>query len=311
MKLRLKGSRNSGLEARVEQLARRADDLQAHAAAATAALAAQQRAMEGLEARMSGLEIAQQIWSVMAYVRSANIDEKPLVSVVLATRNRSQYLPRALGSVLAQSYPTWELLAVDDGSDDDTYDVLGAVDERIRRFRTTHQGLSAARNRALAEASGDYVAYLDDDNTMHPDWLRSIVWAFSTWPEADVLYGAMIVDGEAGAGEPAGAAMPWVWFVPYDRDRLQRENLADIGAVAHRAGLPETVFDEELDSLEDWDLLLRLTRDRDPLPLPVVAGTYTTSAPHRLSEPPSRERALRRLRSKHSLGIGPTPPRGA
>jgi glycosyltransferase involved in cell wall biosynthesis len=258
--------------------------------------------MEGLEARITKLELAQQVWSVMAYVRDAAVEEKARVSVILATRNRSQYLARAIGSVLAQSYPTWELIAVDDGSDDDTYDVLGEVDdERIRRFRTPHRGLSAARNRALVEVAGDYVAYIDDDNTMHPDWLRSIVWAFTTWPEADLLYGAMIIDVPVDRREPVSHGLPWLRFEPYDHNRLEQDNPTDIGAVAHRAGLPEADFDEELDILGDWDMLLRVARTRDLLALPVVAGTYSTTSPDRLSGSTEHDRALRNLHRKHDL----------
>jgi glycosyltransferase involved in cell wall biosynthesis len=302
---RRKLSRTSDLEVAVERLTRRADAMETFAADAIAALSAQQRAMEGLAARIGKLELAEQIRTVMSYVRDATIDEKALVSVILATRNRSEYLARAVASVRAQSYPTWELLAVDDGSDDDTYDVLGAMgDTRIRRFRTSHRGLSAARNHALANVAGDYVAYLDDDNTMHPDWLRSIVWAFANWPDCDCLYGAMIIAASTDAEAATRTGMPWLWFVPYDRDRLERENLTDMGAVAHRAGLAEAVFDEELASVEDWDLLLRVARSRDLLALPVVAGTYNTTAPDRLSGPATREAAVRRLRSKHSSSPG-------
>jgi glycosyltransferase involved in cell wall biosynthesis len=302
MTLRRNRSGKGGLEPEVNQLANRADSLEAHAAEVSSALAAQQRAMEGLEARITNLELAAQIPTVMAYVRDAVVEEKALVSVIMATRNRSQYLPRAIGSLLAQTYPTWELLAVDDGSDDDTYEVLASVDDkRVRCFRTPHRGVAAARNHALAKASGDYVVYLDDDNSMHPDWLRSIVWALTTWPETDCLYGAVIMAGSADAEERMQPGMPWLWFAPYDRDHLQRENLTDMGAVAHRARLSEAVFDEDLDSSEDWDLLLRMSAERDLLALPVIAETYSTFAPDTLSRSASYDRGVRQLRRKHAL----------
>jgi hypothetical protein len=295
-------SRRSRSETQVERLAKRVDTVEAFAADAVAALAAQQRAMEGLDARIANLERTRQIWSTMAFVRDAVVDEKALVSVVLATRNRSQYLPRAVGSVLGQTYPKWELLAVDDGSEDDTFDVLeGFDDDRIRCFRTSHRGVTATRNHALAQASGDYVVYIDDDNVMHPDWLRSVVWAFTTRPETDCLYGAVIMAGAADGDELSQPAMPWLWFAPYDRDHLERVNLTDIGAVAHRAGLPEAVFDEDLATFDDWDLLLRMASTRDLLALPVVAETYSTSAPDRLTGSAGYDSSFRQVLRKHGL----------
>jgi glycosyltransferase involved in cell wall biosynthesis len=297
-------SRKSGSQTQVEQLAQRVDTLEAFAADTVAGLAAQQRALEGLDARITNLERAREVWSTMTYVRDAVVDEKALVSVVLATRNRSQYLSRAIGSVLAQTYPKWELLAVDDGSDDDTFETLQRFDdERIRCFRTSHRGVTATRNHALAQASGDYVAYIDDDNVMHPDWVRSIVWAFTTWPATECLYGAVIMAGAADdeADAPGQPGMPWLWSTPYDRDHLRRENLTDIGAVAHRAGLPEAVFDEALVTYDDWDLLLRMASTRDLLAIPVVAEIYTTSAPNRLTGSAGYDRAYRQVVRKHGL----------
>lgn len=286
------------------ELTERLEALETHATAAVDAFAAQQRAMEGLEARIRQLEHAHQIWSVMAYVRDVAVEENSLVSVILATRNRSGSVTRAIRSVLSQNYPRWELLAVDDGSDDDTYEVLGGVsDTRIRRFQISHRGLPGARNHALAQASGDYVAYIDDDNTMHPDWLRSVVWAFENWPATDVLYGATMVDRPADGASRTRDRMPWLRFVPYSREALLRENLTDIGAVAHRAGLPDGIFDERLGALEDWDLLLRFSRDRDLLALPVITGTYRTTASDRLTGSATWDRALDLLRTKHPLGV--------
>jgi glycosyltransferase involved in cell wall biosynthesis len=308
MKLRRNRSRTSDLEAQVDELAQRVRDIEAHAAEAIAARAAQQRALEGLQARITQLELGERVWSVMAYVRDATVEEKARVSVILATRNRSEHLPRAVASVLAQSYPMWELVAVDDGSEDDTFEVLGEfLDERVRRFRMDHGGVCAARNRALTEATGDYVVYLDDDNTMHPDWLRSVVWAFTQSPGFDVLYGAMIVSG--GCNDQLG--LPWLWFVPWDRARVSEFNPTDIGAVAHRAGLPEAVFDEQFAALGDWDLLWRLTQDRDPLALPVMAGTYTTNAIDRLSTSRTWQREVSQLRRKHDHDASTPDPTGA
>jgi hypothetical protein len=75
----------------------------------------------------------------------------------------------------------------------------------------------------------------------------------------------------------------------WNRERLRQYNLADTGAIAHRSGLAEARFDEQLTQAGDWDLLLRLTAESDPLVLPAIACYYTTDAPDRLTAGPSRQ----------------------
>jgi hypothetical protein len=140
---------------------------------------------------------------------------------------------------------------------------------------------SATRN-AKSWSLGSLVAYLDDDNTLDPGWLKAVAWAFETRPDCAVLYGSVLIDdvSRINGGEPG--SLPRLFFRPYDRAALLEENLADVGAIAHRAGLPEARFDERLSAYSDWDLLIRLTEDAAPLALPVIACYYTTDAPGRL-----------------------------
>ena len=90
----------------------------------------------------------------------------PKVSVIIPTHNRAALLPRAVSSVLAQTYGDFELLIIDDASTDDTPQVIaGFSDRRIRSFRQdANRGASAARNLGLANALGEYIAFLDDDD---------------------------------------------------------------------------------------------------------------------------------------------------
>ena len=104
--------------------------------------------------------------------------DEPLVSVVMATWNRAPIIRRAIESVMAQSLPDWELIVVDDGSDDDTLLVLEGLarrDSRIRVLPLPHGGVCRARNHGLAAARGRWVAFLDSDNTWEPPFLRDIV----------------------------------------------------------------------------------------------------------------------------------------
>jgi glycosyltransferase involved in cell wall biosynthesis len=175
------------------------------------------------------------------------------------------------------------MIVVDDGSTDDTPAVLAtaASDERIRPLRIQHAGASAARNHALDHARGDVIVYLDDDNRFDPDWLRSVVWAFTTYPDAAVCYGARVVDDFDRHHTGHAGGLPWVQFLSWDREAAEEFNRVDMNVLAHRPSGAR--FDPKVDYYADWDLLLKLTDGADPLELPVVAAYYTTDAENRLT----------------------------
>jgi glycosyltransferase involved in cell wall biosynthesis len=227
--------------------------------------------------------LAAEIGPVTTWVREAELGDLPLVSVVLPTRNRPALLERAVASVRAQEYGNWELVVAVDGGSGETHrvlDRLAAEDERIRVVRIEPSGHAAARNAALAAATGELVCYLDDDNTMESLWLKAVVWAFGREPDATVLYGARVTDADRDAGQ---SGLPHVQIEPFDRARLEAGNYVDLGTIAHRRGLPEARFDPALHALVDWDLILRLTEECEPLVLPVVSTVYRTDAPDRVS----------------------------
>jgi len=105
----------------------------------------------------------------------------PVVSVYLPTRNRARLLAEAVASVLAQQFPDFELIIVDDASSDDTPEVaarLARGDPRVRCLRQpVAGGASAARNRAIAEARGRFVTGIDDDDLMLPGRLGALIAA--------------------------------------------------------------------------------------------------------------------------------------
>jgi len=142
-----------------------------------------------------------EVSTVMDWIASAaQVTEGPLVSVVTATRNRPALLGQAIDSVQAQSYQRFELVIVDDSDGDETNDLLGGIhDSRIQLARTpARRGAGAAFNLGLETATGEIITALDDDNLMHPEWLRSVVWAFTTFPEVDALYGARANEDPGG-----------------------------------------------------------------------------------------------------------------
>lgn len=238
-----------------------------------------------LEQRLAELELQARIPAVSAWLDRLEVPIGPLISVVLPTRNRVQLLRSAITSVQRQRYEHWELVVADDGSTDGTAALLdGLGDGRVRRVPTGGVGVCEARNRALAAATGDVIAYLDDDNDFDAGWLKAVAWAFGHRPDIDVAYGARIVDDKERVHLRPAGGLPWCHFVPFERERLERHNLIDINVLAHRAGLTQAYFDAALSTLGDWDLLLRLTRSSPPLSVPVVACYYRTSSADRLSD---------------------------
>src|SRR5258705_12221856 len=118
---------------------------------------------------------------------------------------------------------------------------------------------------------------------MHPQWLKSVAWGFEQRPDSNVLHAAFVIDDVARVDPRERGELPQLFFYHYDHQALARDNIADIGCIAHRAGLAEGRFDESLREMGDWDLFLRLTREAAPLTLPAIACFYTTDAPNRLS----------------------------
>jgi hypothetical protein len=114
----------------------------------------------------------------------------------------------------------------------------------------------------------------------------------------DVLYGGWIIADPERLYGGAGGALPEYRTTPCHRELQGRQGLADVSAIAHRAGLAEAVFDPELPSLHDWDLLRRLTAEREPLVLPAVAVHYTTDDAERMSASLTPEEAARPVLAK-------------
>jgi glycosyltransferase involved in cell wall biosynthesis len=113
----------------------------------------------------------------------------PFVSIILPTYNRAELLPRSVGSVLSQSFADWELIIWDDGSTDNTPEVVQSfADGRVTYLRDVNHGVAFARNRVIAASRGEYVAFLDSDDEWKADKLTVQVDALQDHPEIDILF---------------------------------------------------------------------------------------------------------------------------
>lgn len=113
----------------------------------------------------------------------------PTVSVVIAVRDGARYLGEAIRSVLDQTLPALEVLVVDDGSHDDSADVARAFGPPVRVITQAPAGIGAARNRGLAEARADTVAFQDADDLWFPDKLAMQTSALAQDPTLDLVSG--------------------------------------------------------------------------------------------------------------------------
>ena len=134
-----------------------------------------------------------------------HVDNDSLVSVVVCTRNRSQILADCLDRLRALTHPHLEVVVVDNApTDDSTRRVVQAVideDQRFRYVREPRPGLSCARNRGLAEARGEVLAYTNDDVAVDPDWVQGLLRGFARRPDTGCVTGLVCTASITGPAE--------------------------------------------------------------------------------------------------------------
>lgn len=128
----------------------------------------------------------------------------PAVSVILPTYNRAKFLPEALAAICGQTFTDWELIIVDDGSHDETAEVVlqhaAGWPQAVRYVRQANQGAYGARNTGLGLARGQYVAFYDSDDLWLPHHLADCAGVLAANAEVDWAFGACLVE-EAGSGQ--------------------------------------------------------------------------------------------------------------
>ncbi len=181
------------------------------------------------------------------------------VSVVIPTYNHRAYVLDALDSVFRQTFTDYEVIVVNDGSPDDTGEVLRPLAEagRIRYIEQPNAGQAAARNRGIAEARGEFIALLDDDDLWPPDklaWQTAALVANPTWTMV-TGYSEVLGAGPASKhpeslpaphpGKRLFAACNWIRSP--GQVLIRREAVRRIG-----------LFDPAIRGADDWDLYIRL-----------------------------------------------------
>jgi len=195
-------------------------------------------------------------------VSDARSGSTPLVSVIIPAFQAHQHIARALESVFAQTFQNFEIIVVNDGSPDTS--LLEAALEnyrnRVRYIEQENQGPSGARNRAILEARGHWVAFLDSDDSWLPDHLAKQMELLSTNPSLDLAYADSVL---VRADKPIGRAFeiePQHPPVTFESLLCERCTVATSTAVARRQAVIDAgLFDSRFRRCEDFDLWLRMS----------------------------------------------------
>lgn len=124
----------------------------------------------------------------------------PEISVITAVYNREAYLSRAINSLLKQTFTSWELIAIDDGSTDESLKILiGFQDnnKNIKVFTQEHKNLSLSRNRGLNLSVGNFITFLDSDDEFLPSHLETRYNYMNSHPEIDLVHGGVTIIGNS------------------------------------------------------------------------------------------------------------------
>ncbi|TFZ00177.1 glycosyltransferase [Ramlibacter humi] len=230
-------------------------------------------------------------------------------SVVIPLYNKARYVGSAIQSVLQQSVQPHEVIVVDDGSSDYGPAVVESIqDPRVRLVRQANAGVSVARNRGIAEATGEWVAFLDADDWYHPEFLAALKQAHEASPQAGLLgaqFRTMTLPLGGPDAWPVTEGFVEVETVDDLRQRWMKTSPFCTSSVAIRADLLRTMqpcFAEGESHGEDLDLWFR-TGDLTPVALVnapfaavrVLPDSLSRRTP-RTTEPPflarMRQRAL-------------------
>lgn len=211
---------------------------------------------------------------------SANDVQAPRVSVLMPARNAARFLPATLASIVAQTMTDWELVAVDDGSSDDTPRLLAelaARDPRVRVLRTPGEGLVAALNRGLRACRAEFVARIDADDVARPDRLERQLQRLAEKP------GWVAVGGAIRHVDEDGDAIALESF-PTEPADVDRNLIAGRAAIAHpailfrRSSVLAVGGYRPMRIGEDLDLWLRLAEIGEVGNLPDVVLDYRRHA---------------------------------
>jgi glycosyltransferase involved in cell wall biosynthesis len=209
----------------------------------------------------------------------------PLVTFIIPTHNYGRFLPEAINSALAQTYPNFELIVVDDGSTDNTPELVAPLQGRLRYIRQEQSGPSAARNAGIRVAGGELIAFLDADDIWLPRKTAAQARFLLEHPEIGLVCGLTRSTGDQERNQPGNrrrsgrARRKLITLkagVAFDDLFLSHRNYIATSTVMLRRQCLDLVghFEESLSRVEDWNLWLRVARHFGIARLPEVVALH-------------------------------------
>lgn len=185
-------------------------------------------------------------------------------SIIIPTYNRAQLISETIRSVLAQSYPHYEIIIVDDGSKDDTGNVVRSqfTDKRVSYYHKQNEERGAARNFGIKHAKGDYALFFDSDDLMKPNYLDILIKVIRMNPGIFMLAAKYNFIDDAKIERPSPLeSVPEGW---YDRDYFLEGNILACNYCIriNQGGYHLFPEQRELASMEDWLFLLHNLHDQ-------------------------------------------------
>ena len=187
------------------------------------------------------------------------LKQNPTVSIIIPNYNHAQYVGDAINGVLNQTYSDYEVIVVDDGSKDNSREIIGQFGDKVRAIYQQNQGLSAARNTGINAARGSYIGVLDADDLYEPEFIDTLVSSLESQPDADGIYcGYRFIDhlnNPLPQIEAREVAPEYLHQALVDGNFLVPESMFVRKHCYDKVGL----FDTSLRALEDFDMWLRIT----------------------------------------------------
>jgi glycosyltransferase involved in cell wall biosynthesis len=222
---------------------------------------------------------------------------EPHVSIIIPCFNYGRFLAEAIESALEQTHAPLDVIVIDDGSTDDSYEVASRFVPAITALTQPNQGLVAVLNRGLQEAAGEYFVILSADDALRPRYVETLLTTVLQQPGAGYAYSAMEYFGARSGVFPAK---------PFSPALLLAGNYINATALTRRADALEVggFHSNPRNAWEDWDFWLRLLESGKygvavPEPLLRYRRHETTSR-----NPPSRWKALQALRAVAEMHPG-------